>query len=104
MTFYGAGPLDMDFKGVGDAAERVETVDDQTQWIDRSRFARRRDVQHDLSGFVGRITFRGDLRRFLPLLHAGEYVHVGKNAVFGNGWLRVEPGTHGDATASPRIV
>lgn len=89
-TFYGDGPLALDFRALGDAAEAVETVDDHTRWVERSRFAGRRNTSHDLSGFAGRVTFRGALARFLPLLRAGEYVHVGKNAVFGNGWLEVE--------------
>jgi len=86
-TFYGPGPLDLDFKALGEAAEGIETVSDHTQWVDRSRISRHRDIRHDLSGFAGTITFRGDLRPFLPLLRIGEYVHVGKNAVFGNGWF-----------------
>jgi hypothetical protein len=118
-TFYGNGPLDLDFKALGQAAEQVETVEDHTRWIERSRVARRRgDVAgtrysvagmtdrkstdyrrpatgyalfpHDLSGFVGTLTVRGDLAAFLPLLRVGEYVHVGKNAVFGNGWFVVK--------------
>jgi hypothetical protein len=91
-TFYGNGPLDLDFKALGEAAEQVETVDDQTHWVERSRFSQRRDVQHDLSGFVGSVTFRGDLTPFLPLLRIGEFAHVGKNAVFGNGWFVVKDG------------
>lgn len=89
-TFYGGGPLDLDFRALGDSAEEVQTVDDQTRWVERARFSARRTTAHDLSGFVGTITFRGDLARFLPLLRAGEYIHVGKNAVFGNGWLEIK--------------
>jgi len=89
-TFYGGGPLAMDFKALGEAAERVETVADHTRWVERSRVARRRNVTHDLSGFVGSIRFGGHLAPFLPLLRIGEYVHVGKNAVFGNGWFVIE--------------
>ena len=64
-TFYGPGPLDLDFKALGEAAEKVETVDDQTHWVERSRFSRRRDVSHDLSGFAGRVSLRGELAPFL---------------------------------------
>jgi hypothetical protein len=31
------------------------------------------------------VTYAGDLAPFLPLLRLGELIHVGKNAVFGNG-------------------
>jgi hypothetical protein len=89
-TFFGNGPLPLDFKALGEAAEQVQTVEDHTQWQDRSRFSARRNTPHDLSGFTGRMTFRGNVARFLPLLRAGELVHVGKNAVFGNGWLQVQ--------------
>jgi hypothetical protein len=88
-TFYGGGPLGLDFKALGEAAEAVRTVSDQTRWLERSRFSARRRTPHDLSGLAGTIIVRGDLLRFLPLLRAGEYIHVGKNAVFGNGWLAV---------------
>ena len=91
-TFYGDGPVDLDFKALGEAAEKVETVEDGTRWVERSRFSRRREVSHDLSGFIGRISFRGQLARFLPWLRAAEYLHVGKNAVFGNGWYRIVGG------------
>lgn len=89
-TFYGAGPLDIDFKTLGEAAEKVSTVGDQTRWTERSRYSRRRETPHDLSGFTGRLTVAGDLGPFLPLLRAGELLHVGKNAVFGNGWFTIE--------------
>jgi hypothetical protein len=88
-SFYGDGPLDLDFRALGEAAEAVQTAEDHTRWIERSRYSARRNTAHDLSGFVGTIVFRGDLARFLPLFRAGEYVHVGKNAVFGNGWFEI---------------
>jgi hypothetical protein len=89
-TFYGDGPVALDFKTLGEAAEQIETVDDQTRWVERTRFSRRRGVRHDTSGFVGSVTFRGYLTPFLPLLRIGEYIHVGKNAVFGNGWFVIQ--------------
>ncbi len=87
--FYSGTGLDIDFKSFGDEAEKVKTVSDSTRWVESSRYSRRREVTHDLSGFVGEVSFEGELEMFLPYLKLGEYLHVGKNAVFGNGWYEV---------------
>jgi CRISPR-associated endoribonuclease Cas6 len=89
--FYCGKGLDIDFKDFGDQAEKIKTVSDSTCWVESSRYSRRREVTHDLSGFVGEVTFEGDLEMFLPYLKLGEYLHVGKNAVFGNGWYEIMP-------------
>ena len=38
-----------------------------------------------MGGFVGSITFEGDLKGFLPFLLLGEYIHMGKGTSFGLG-------------------
>jgi hypothetical protein len=88
--FYCGNGLDIDFKAFGKQAEKIKTVADSTRWVESSRYSRRREVTHDLSGFVGEVSFEGELGMFLPYLKLGEYLHVGKNAVFGNGWYRIE--------------
>ncbi len=88
--FYCGNGLDIDFKAFGEQAEKIKTVADSTRWVESARYSRRREVMHDLSGFVGEVSFEGDLAPFIPYLKLGEYVHVGKNAVFGNGWYRIE--------------
>lgn len=88
--FYCGQGLEIDFKAFGKEAETVKTVRDSTRWVDSSRYSRRRDVSHDLSGFVGEVVFEGELGPFIPYLRLGEYLHVGKNAVFGNGWFQIE--------------
>ena len=87
--FYCGAGLDIDFKAFGEQAEMIETVSDSTGWVESSRYSRRREVTHDLSGFVGEVSFAGELEMFLPYLKLGEYLHVGKNAVFGNGWYEI---------------
>ena len=102
--FYCGAGLDIDFKAFGEAAEAVKTVSDSTRWVDSSRFSRRRQVSQDLSGFVGEVTFEGNLEMFLPYLKLGEYLHVGKNAVFGNGWYEiVNENRKGTAEASEGV-
>jgi hypothetical protein len=87
--FYCGKGLDIDFKAFGEEAEKIKTVADSTHWVETARYSRRREVTHDLSGFVGEASFEGDLAPFFPYLKLGEYVHVGKNAVFGNGWYQI---------------
>jgi hypothetical protein len=87
---YCGGPIDVDFKGIAERATKVKTRDVNIRWIDTKRKSRTQPVYHDQSGFIGEITFEGDLTEFLPLMVLGEYVHVGEDAVFGNGWYRIE--------------
>ncbi len=87
--FYCGEGLEMDFKGFGEKADIINMTKGSTRWVESSRYSRRREVTHDLSGFVGEVTFEGELGTFLPYLKLGEYLHVGKNAVFGNGWYEI---------------
>lgn len=77
------------FKTLADEAKAVQKIGD-TLWAVR----RRRDsgTQRRLinaGGLVGSVTFAGNLTPFLPLLCAGEWLHVGKDTVLGNGLYRL---------------
>lgn len=80
----------LDFQALMAAAERVRTAEDATRWVDLESYSSRRDVRTPIGGFVGRATFQGPLAPLLPWLIWGEYTHVGKNAVKGDGWYRIE--------------
>ncbi len=102
-TFYGDGPLHIDFAGVGRAAAAVRTVGCRTSWERRTRRSSRTDDVHETSGFTGEAIYEGDLGPWMPLLRFGEAVHVGKYAVWGNGWFRVAAVTVGEkAGINPR--
>jgi hypothetical protein len=88
-SFFGDGPLDADFHGLGERAEKIRTVSVQTDWVDRFRTSSRTRQRHELSGFIGDTTYEGELREFLPWLALGELAHVGRHAAWGNGWYRV---------------
>lgn len=109
-TFYGPGPIDADFKALGDLAEKVRTVKHDVHWIERYRTSSKTHQRHELSGFVGSCIYdfsgvalplpsggginvvksriSNDLtsEALLPWLLAGEICHVGKHAAWGNGW------------------
>lgn len=36
-----------------------------------------------MGGFIGEITFEGNIEPFMPLIRAGEVLHVGKGTGFG---------------------
>jgi hypothetical protein len=87
-TAYCGTELQVDHKKMGIKAEEVKIYSVHGGWRERSRKTRAGERQ-DLSGFVGSITYEGDFEEFLPLLRLGEYLHVGKNAAFGNGWYEI---------------
>jgi len=84
-TFFGDGPLDIDFRGLGERAEKARTISAQTDWVERFRTSSKTRQRHELSGLVGEATYEGDLAQFLPWLALGEIVHVGKHTAWGNG-------------------
>jgi len=85
-------PWEFDFRQVMAQAEAVRVVEDQTRWVELDSYSWRRKASTPMGGFVGQATFEGDLEPFLPWLVWGEVVHVGKDAVKGNGWYRIANG------------
>ena len=83
--FHCGTELNLDFRGLITAAEQIETVTSDLRWYDWERYSARQDVRMKLGGFVGRVTYRGDLQPFLLLLRLGEVVHIGKGTSFGLG-------------------
>src|SRR5207237_4261775 len=88
-VFFGTGPLDGDFAGLGRRAEQVRTVSCDVKWEERFRTSSKTRQRHELSGFVGEAVYEGDLQEFLPWLALGELVHVGKHTAWGNGQIEL---------------
>jgi hypothetical protein len=84
-TFFGEGPLDADFRGLGDRSEQIRTVSSRFDWIERARTSSKTKQRHELSGFAGEATYEGELAEFLPWLALGELIHVGRHTAWGNG-------------------
>lgn len=74
-----------DWQTVLEAADNVSLKNQQLQWVDWERYSNRQKTRMKLGGFVGEMTFSGDLGQFIALLQIGELVHVGKGATFGLG-------------------
>jgi hypothetical protein len=97
-SFYGDGPVDADFKGLGEHAEEVRTVSSKIEWVERFRTSSKTHQRHELSGFVGSCTYEFPVssfefpvsnRQLLKWLICGELLHVGKHAAWGNGWFNI---------------
>ena len=90
---------------IGQAAAQIKLVSDETRWVNVASYSARQHRATPIGGFVGRATFA------LPAEHAqhagaaphieipdelwealvwGEALHVGKNAVKGDGLYRIQ--------------
>jgi hypothetical protein len=86
---YGDGPIGLDFRALLDVAEGVQVVVDQTRWVDVVSVSHRQQRRTPIGGLVGSASFAGDLGPLRELLVWGSLVHVGKNAVKGDGWYTI---------------
>lgn len=87
---YSDTPLELDFRTLLEQAENVRVLRDDTHWVEWESYSTRRHASTPNGGFVGQAAFGGELEPFLPWLLWGQFTHVGKDAVKGNGWYGVE--------------
>ncbi|HOV84909.1 MAG TPA: CRISPR system precrRNA processing endoribonuclease RAMP protein Cas6 [Syntrophobacteraceae bacterium] len=73
-----------------DLAEQVVPDRRDIRWHDWERYSHRQERRMKLGGLLGKISYRGDLAPFLPLLVLGSWVNLGKNTSFGLGRYRVK--------------
>lgn len=76
---------ELDWKGLIERTKEIKTVQSDLAWKDWERYSKRQDTKLKMGGFLGDITFEGDLAEFMPFLKLGEYLHIGKGTVFGLG-------------------
>lgn len=84
-----------DPRGLIAAAERVAVVENRLRWEEVWSYSTRRRSPSPISGLLGTVSLRAeDWTSFWPWLLWGQFTHVGKDAVKGNGMYRVEEGSH----------
>jgi hypothetical protein len=84
-SLYGRGPLDIDFRAMGERAAQVRLSRCDLTWHEVERRSSRTGQIHPLSGFTGEAEYDGDLGEFLPYLRAGQWTGVGRQTVWGKG-------------------
>lgn len=84
-ALYGAGPLEVDFRGMAERAAAVEMTRCDVTHAAVERRSSRTGQAHPLGGFTGEAEYRGALDEFLPYLRAGKWTGVGRQTVWGKG-------------------
>ena len=89
-ALYGAGPLEIDFKALGERAASVIMSSCELTEVAVERVSRRTSQRHSLGGFTGVSEYSGDLAEFLPYLEIARWTGVGRQTVWGKGKIAYE--------------
>lgn len=82
-------PSDWDFKEIIEKAKEIKVSEQNIRWYDWERYSTRQDTRMKMGGFVGSISFEGNIEPFMQLIKAGEILHVGKGTALGLGKYRI---------------
>ena len=88
-ALYGDGPLDVDFRALGERSRAIRLTHADLVWHHAERRSARTGRVHPLGGFTGTVEYQGDLGEFLPWLRSARWVGVGRQTVWGKGDVRV---------------
>ena len=89
-ALFGAGPLEIDFKAMGERARNVRVIRHDLQQVHVERFSRRTAEHHPLGGFTGIVDYEGELAEFIPYLEVARWTGVGRQTVWGKGEIAWE--------------
>jgi len=88
---YGDSDPPLDARALMERAAHVRLVADETQWAEVESTSARTGKRIPIGGYMGDATYSGELRPLIPWLLWGTCLHVGKNAVKGDGWFEMLP-------------
>jgi hypothetical protein len=86
-ALYGSGPLEVDFKAMGERAAAIRMTRSELQHVEISRSTGQR---HPLGGFIGVAEYERYLTEFIPYLEIAAYTGVGRQTVWGKGEISIE--------------
>jgi hypothetical protein len=88
-ALYGVGPLEIDFRAMGERASAIRMTRCELRQVKAERRSSRTGQVHGIGGFVGVADYEGDLGEFVPYLEAAQWTGIGRQCVWGKGELRV---------------
>ncbi len=86
----GIDTSECDFRGIIEKSKEVAVKERNLKWYEWERYSARQDTRMKMGGFVGKITFEGDIKPFMSFIRAGEILHVGKGTAFGLGKYEIK--------------
>ena len=87
VQHFGEAPLQLDYAALMAQATAGRTLHDDTRWVELESYSTRQRRATPIGGLMGEVTLAcDDWRPLLPWLLWGQFTHVGKNAVKGDGW------------------
>ncbi len=90
-SLYGDGPLEIDFRSMGDRARAIRMTHCELHHESAERYSRTQKASHPLGGFTGVAEYEGDLTEFLPYFQAAMWTGVGRQTVWGKGEIQSTP-------------
>jgi CRISPR-associated endoribonuclease Cas6 len=95
---HGSARLGVDYRAIIAKAANVQTRASELRWQDWERYSNRQRTRMNMGGFVGGIEYAGEaIQEFIPLIVAGEILHVGTGTTFGLGRYTIE-------ASSPKVI
>lgn len=88
--FHNNYPDLVEFTDLIENSRGIRIAEDNLIWDDWRNPRKRNDSNHKLGGYLGDISYTGNLENYWPLLKIAEILHVGKNCGFGMGRILVE--------------
>ena len=89
-ALYGRGPLEIDFRAMGERAACVRMTRCEWLYSNAERLSSRSGQRHSLGGFTGEAEYAGELEEFVPYLGVGRWTGVGRQTVWGKGEIVLE--------------
>jgi hypothetical protein len=89
-ALYGSGPLELNFRSLGERAAQVRMTRCELHQIEIDRTSRATGYTHPLGGYIGVAEYEGELGEFLPYLEIARWTGVGRQTVWGNGEIACE--------------
>jgi hypothetical protein len=87
-SVYGAASW-IEFEAELQSAKEIRVLSSSLRWIEWNHYSGTKKEQMSFDGHTGFITYHGNITEYMPLLAAGEVLHVGSTVTFGLGKYRI---------------